>query len=95
MVCNALFLYNDISRFEKLKFIQLTSAGLDRVPLDHITAKGIRLCRAEKVYSIPMAEWVILKILESTSRVSISLRPRQTADGISGAIYGSCTENRL
>lgn len=64
VVCNALFLYNDISRFEKLKFIQLTSAGLDRVPLDHITAKGIRLCRAEKVYSIPMAEWVILKILE-------------------------------
>ena len=47
--------------------------------------------QSRKVYSIPMAEWVILKILRSTSRVSISLRPRQTADGISGdlrELYG-------
>ncbi|MHB8050907.1 MAG: NAD(P)-dependent oxidoreductase, partial [Coriobacteriia bacterium] len=33
VVCNSLFQYNDISRFTALKYIQLTSAGLDRVPL--------------------------------------------------------------
>ncbi|WP_404455297.1 NAD(P)-dependent oxidoreductase [Oceanobacillus kapialis] len=64
VVCNSLFLYHDIRRFKKLEFIQLTSAGLDRVPLDYIKRKGIILHSAKGVYSIPMAEWVILKILE-------------------------------
>lgn len=64
VVCNGLFLYNDIKKFKNLKFIQLTSAGLDRVPLDYIDKHRIRLFSAKGVYSIPMAEWTILKILE-------------------------------
>ena len=64
VVCNSLFLYNDITRFKNLEFIQLTSAGLDRVPFDYIKEKGIKLFNAKGVYSIPMAEWVVLKILE-------------------------------
>ena len=64
VVCNSLFLHNDIAKFKNLKFIQLTSAGLDRVPLDYIKEKGIKLFNARGVYSVPMAEWVVLKILE-------------------------------
>ncbi len=64
VVCNGLFLYNDISQFRSLKFIQVTSAGLDRVPLDYVKKNGIKLFNARGVYSIPMAEWVLLKILE-------------------------------
>jgi phosphoglycerate dehydrogenase-like enzyme len=64
VVCNNLFLYNNIKEFRNLKTIQLTSAGLDRVPLDYINKKGIRLFNARGVYSIPMAEWSMLKILE-------------------------------
>lgn len=64
VICNGLFLYNDIARFKSLKLIQLTSVGLDRVPLDYIEEYGIKLCNAKGVYSIPMAEWVILSILE-------------------------------
>lgn len=64
VVCNSLFLANDISKFHHLRFIQLTSAGNDRVPMEYITANGIRLKTATGVYSVPMAEWVILKILE-------------------------------
>ncbi len=64
VVCNGLFLYNDISQYKSLKFIQVTSAGLDRVPLDYINEHGIKLFNARGVYSIPMAEWVVLKILE-------------------------------
>lgn len=64
VVCNSLFLYNDIKEFKNLRTIQLTSAGLDRVPLDYINEKGIQLFNARGVYSIPMAEWAILKILE-------------------------------
>lgn len=64
VVCNSLFLYNDIKEFKNLRIIQLTSAGLDRVPLDYINEKEIQLSNARGVYSIPMAEWAILKILE-------------------------------
>ncbi|MFU2013719.1 NAD(P)-dependent oxidoreductase [Peribacillus butanolivorans] len=64
VVCNGLFLYNDINQFKNLKFIQLTSAGLDRVPLNYINEHGISLYSAKGVYSIPMAEWAVLKILE-------------------------------
>lgn len=64
VVCNSLFLYNDIKEFKNLRIIQLTSAGLDRVPLDYINEKEIQLFNAKGVYSIPMAEWAILKILE-------------------------------
>lgn len=64
VVCNALFQYNDIKKFKNLKFIQLTSVGLDRVPLDYIKDQGIKLYNAKGVYNVPMAEWVVLKILE-------------------------------
>ncbi len=64
VVCNSLFIYNDIKKFENLELIHLTSAGLDRVPLEYIKEKNITLCNASGVYSIPIAEWVILKILE-------------------------------
>lgn len=64
VVCNGLFLYNDIRKFENLKYIQLTSAGLDRVPLDYIKEHNITIKNARGVYSIPMAEWAVLKVLE-------------------------------
>lgn len=64
VICNGLFLHHDISEFKNLKFIQLTSAGLDRVPIDYINANGIKLYNARGVYSIPMAEWVMMRILE-------------------------------
>lgn len=63
VVCNGLFLYHDIKEFKNLKCIQLTSAGLDRVPLDYIQEKGIKLCNARGVYSVPMAEWALCGVL--------------------------------
>lgn len=62
-VCNGLFLYHDIKEFKNLKCIQLTSAGLDRVPLDYIQEKGIKLYNARGVYSVPMAEWALCGVL--------------------------------
>lgn len=64
VVCNALFLYNPIEAFTSLKHIQLTSAGLDRVPLEYIRSHGIELHNAAGVYSIPMAEFAIGGILQ-------------------------------
>ena len=62
-VLNGLFLYHDIDEFENLKFIQLTSAGLDRVPLEKIKEKNIKLCNARGVYSVPMAEFAVAGVL--------------------------------
>ncbi|MGN0222435.1 MAG: NAD(P)-dependent oxidoreductase [Muribaculaceae bacterium] len=63
-VCNGLFLHHSIDEFSRLKLIQLTSAGLDRVPLDSIRRRGIILHNARGVYSAPMAEWAVFRILE-------------------------------
>lgn len=63
VICNGLFLHNDLDKFPKLKFVQLTSAGLDRVPVERINEKGITLFNARGVYSTPMAEWVLTGVL--------------------------------
>ena len=63
VICNGLFLYQDIGLFENLKVIQLTSAGLDRVPIDVIHRRGIRLFNAGDAYSVPMAEWAVWGVL--------------------------------
>ena len=64
VVCNGLFLYNPIENFTNLRLIQLTSAGLDRVPLDYIRTHGIELHNAAGVYSVPMAEFAVCGILQ-------------------------------
>jgi phosphoglycerate dehydrogenase-like enzyme len=53
-----------LDSFGHLKMMQLCSAGFDRVPLEEVAKRGIILCNAKGVYSIPVAEWVILKTLE-------------------------------
>lgn len=63
-VCNGLFLYHNIDEFTNLNFIQLTSAGYDRVPVAKVNARGIKLYNARGVYSTPMAEWAVFRVLE-------------------------------
>ena len=64
VICNGLFLYNKIENFSNLKFIQLTSAGYDRVPLDYIKEHSIAINNARGVYSIPMAEYALFGVLQ-------------------------------
>ena len=54
VICNGLFLYHEIEDFVNLRYIQLTSAGFDRVPMDYVSKKGIKIYNARGVYSIPM-----------------------------------------
>lgn len=64
VVCNNLFLYNNIKKFENLKIIQLTSAGTEKLPMDYVHKQKIEVFNAKNVYSIPMAEWAIMSILQ-------------------------------
>jgi len=63
VVCNGLFLHHDISLFTGLRFIQLTSVGYDRVPLDYISGHNIEIRNAKGVYSAPMAEFALGGVL--------------------------------
>lgn len=64
VICNGLFLSHSIDKFVNLRYIQLTSAGFDRVPMDYITEHGIKINNAKGVYSIPMAEYSIAGVLQ-------------------------------
>ena len=64
VICNGLFLYNNIADFKNLRYIQLTSAGFDRVPMDYIKEHEIEIHNARGVYSIPMAEYAISGVMQ-------------------------------
>lgn len=64
VICNGLFLYHKIEEFKNLRYIQLTSAGFDRIPMDYVEEHGIEIHNARGVYSIPMAEFAIAGVLQ-------------------------------
>lgn len=64
VVCNGLFLHHQIEKFTNLRYIQLTSAGFDRVPMDYLKANNIEIHNARGVYSAPMAEFAISGVLQ-------------------------------
>lgn len=64
VICNGLFLHHSLNQFPMLRFIQLTSAGFDRVPMDEIKRRDIIIHNAKGVYSIPMAEFAICGVLQ-------------------------------
>ncbi|MGE4214691.1 MAG: NAD(P)-dependent oxidoreductase [Anaerotignaceae bacterium] len=55
---------NDINDFKKLKFIQATMVGTDKVPMERIKEKGIKYCNSRGVFDIPIAEFVVMRLLE-------------------------------
>ncbi len=64
LVCYNPFKSLDISKFPNLKLIQLSSIGIDQVPLEYIKKNNIKLSNNKGGYSIPMGEWIVLNILE-------------------------------
>ena len=84
IICNGLFLYHPLSRFTNLRYIQLTSAGLDRVPMQDILKRKIEIHSARGVYSVPMAEfavagvWICIKTWTAwTSKKHALIKNRQ------------------
>lgn len=64
VICNGLFLSHPIEKFVNLKYIQLTSAGYDRVSMEYVNQHNIKISNACGVYSIPMAEFAIAGVLQ-------------------------------
>lgn len=63
VIGNGLFLYHSIEKFKSLRYIQLTSAGFDRVPMDYVNENHIKIFNARGVYSVPMAEFALFGVL--------------------------------
>ena len=63
VICNGLFLHHSIKKFSNLKYIQLTSAGYDRVDMNYIKEHNIQTFNARGVYSVPMAEFALGGVL--------------------------------
>lgn len=64
IICNGLFLSHSIEKFINLKYVQLTSAGYDRIPLEYVKEHQIEIHNARGVYSIPMAEFALCGVLQ-------------------------------
>lgn len=64
IIGNGIFLSHPIDKFVNLKYIQLTSAGFDRVPMNYVKEHSIEIHNARGVYSVPMAEFAVAGVLE-------------------------------
>ncbi|WP_050606283.1 phosphoglycerate dehydrogenase [Clostridium niameyense] len=64
LVCYNPFNNLDISLMKNLKWIQLSSAGIDQLPIDKIRNGNIKVTNNNGSYSIPIGEWIVLKTLE-------------------------------
>jgi phosphoglycerate dehydrogenase-like enzyme len=49
---------------KKLKWIQLSSIGIDQLPIEYVKNTSIIITNNKGGYSIPMGEWIVLKALE-------------------------------
>jgi len=64
LVCYDPFRTLAIEKMKKLKWIQLSSIGVDQLPVEYVKSTSIIITNNRGGYSIPMGEWIVLKTLE-------------------------------
>lgn len=64
LVCNNPIYYLEMNKLNKLKWIQINRTGINDIPLNVLKEGNITLTNVKGAFSIPIAEWIILKILE-------------------------------
>ena len=74
IVCSRGFVKSILDeKLPSLRFIQLLSAGYEGVDLEECTKRGIAVSNAANVYSVGMAEFVVLCILRAAKRYNASI----------------------
>ncbi|MBC2576415.1 phosphoglycerate dehydrogenase [Peptostreptococcus canis] len=58
------FDFLDITKMKNLKYVHLTSAGINQVPVDYLEENNIYLSNNTTGYAVPMAESIVMYILE-------------------------------
>lgn len=64
MVSSFAFDKLDIDLLPRLKWIQLLTVGVNQISLDKVEKRNITVTNNRGGYSIPISEWIVLKILE-------------------------------
>lgn len=64
LICYDPFKTLDIEKMKNLKWIQLSSIGIDQLPVEYVKSTSIIITNNKGGYSIPMGEWIVLKTLE-------------------------------
>lgn len=64
LICYNPFKAIDLKEFTSLKYILLSSIGFDQLPKAEVKKLGITVCNNKGGYSIPMGEWIVMKLLE-------------------------------
>ena len=64
LVCQNVFTYRTLDEFPRLQVVQAVSAGLDRLPIEQLKERDIRVYNAGDTYAVPMAEWVVWQLLD-------------------------------
>lgn len=77
LVCYNPFGRLDISKMNRLKWIQLSSAGIDQIPMNIVRDRGIKVTNNRGGYSIPIGEWIVMKILEMLKKSYTLYRNQQ------------------
>jgi len=65
LICYNPFEIFDFNAFKNLKWIQLSSIGVDQVPVQEVVNRNIVVTNNRGGYSIPMGEWIVYKMLSS------------------------------
>jgi phosphoglycerate dehydrogenase-like enzyme len=68
LACYNPFSTFDISKLERLKWIQLSSIGIDQIPKDVVLKNNIIITNNKGGYSIPIGEWIVMDILNLLKR---------------------------
>ena len=70
LICYNPFDVIDLKDFTNLKYILLSSIGFDQLPLDCVKEMGITVSNNQGGYSIPMGEWIVMRMLELSKHTS-------------------------
>lgn len=66
-----------LDKFTNLKFFQATSAGFDTLPVEEFKKRNIIFANARDVYSVPIAEYTIMRILEIYKKSAMYFRQQR------------------
>ena len=64
VVCYKFFKFNTLSDFPKLRYVHSVATGVELLPLKELAQGGLAVGKGRDLYSIPMAEWAVCRLLE-------------------------------
>lgn len=78
LICYNPFKKINLKEFRSLKYILLSSIGFDQLPKEDVKRMNITVCNNKGGYSIPMGEWIVMKVLEMVKHSKSMYKTQQS-----------------